>query len=84
MKACRLPPPPAKWKGKCEFNFTACNNKLIGARYLITFGDGTPVDEDGHGTHTASTAAGNFLGQANGTNCCAAHVYVASLAHLAV
>ncbi|KAK6163856.1 hypothetical protein DH2020_000720 [Rehmannia glutinosa] len=42
-----MPPPPAKWKGKCEFNFTACNNKLIGARYF-TYGNGTPMDEDGH------------------------------------
>ncbi|KAK4389378.1 Subtilisin-like protease SBT1.2 [Sesamum angolense] len=79
-----MPPPPAKWKGKCEFNFTACNNKLIGARYF-TFGNGTPLDEDGHGTYTASTAAGNFVpgasffGQANGTA-----VGVAPLAHLAV
>ncbi|KAK6158103.1 hypothetical protein DH2020_005417 [Rehmannia glutinosa] len=79
-----MPPPPAKWKGKCEFNFTACNNKLIGARYF-TYGNGTPMDEDGHGTHTASTAAGNFVaganyfGQANGTA-----VGIAPLAHLAV
>ncbi|KAB5564429.1 hypothetical protein DKX38_004483 [Salix brachista] len=27
-----MPPPPPKWKGKCEFNGTLCNNKLIGAR----------------------------------------------------
>jgi hypothetical protein len=27
-----MPPPPAKWKGKCEFEGMACNNKLIGAR----------------------------------------------------
>ncbi|KAI3468833.1 hypothetical protein Pfo_025496 [Paulownia fortunei] len=79
-----MPPPPDKWKGKCEFNFTACNNKLIGARYF-TFGNGTPLDEDGHGTHTASTAAGNFVaganffGQANGTA-----VGIAPLAHLAI
>ncbi|KAH6778952.1 hypothetical protein C2S52_010189 [Perilla frutescens var. hirtella] len=79
-----MPPPPAKWKGKCEFNFTACNNKLIGARYF-TFGQGTPLDGNGHGTHTASTAAGNFVagansfGQANGTA-----VGIAPRAHLAI
>lgn len=27
-----MPPPPAKWKGKREFEGMACNNKLIGAR----------------------------------------------------
>ncbi|XVE96467.1 hypothetical protein REPUB_Repub02eG0224500 [Reevesia pubescens] len=59
-------PPPAKWKGKCDkgANFTGCNNKVVGARYyqLDNTGpipdDPTPVDTDGHGTHTASTAAG--------------------------
>lgn len=55
-----MPPPPAKWKGRCDFNFTACNNKLIGARYFSS-ARGTPLDEMGHGTHTASTAAGNFV-----------------------
>ncbi|KAG8382325.1 hypothetical protein BUALT_Bualt05G0065700 [Buddleja alternifolia] len=79
-----LPPPPRKWKGKCEFNSTACNNKLIGARYFSN-GDGTPLDVEGHGTHTASTAAGNFVnganifGNANGTA-----VGVAPLAHIAM
>ncbi|XP_022743946.1 subtilisin-like protease SBT4.15 [Durio zibethinus] len=59
-------PPPAKWKGKCDkgANFTGCNNKVIGARYyqldssLPIMDDPTPVDTDGHGTHTASIAAG--------------------------
>ncbi|KAL0296060.1 UNVERIFIED_CONTAM: Subtilisin-like protease SBT1.7 [Sesamum radiatum] len=80
-----MPPPPAKWKGTCEFGFTsACNNKLIGARHFRN-GDGTPLDFDGHGTHTAATAAGNFVrganlfGMANGTA-----VGVAPLAHLAM
>ncbi|EYU18559.1 hypothetical protein MIMGU_mgv1a019487mg [Erythranthe guttata] len=59
------PPPPAKWKGVCEFNFTgACNNKLIRARHFRN-GNGTPLDSNGHGTHTAGTAAGNFVGGAN-------------------
>ncbi|KAL3849498.1 hypothetical protein ACJIZ3_011380 [Penstemon smallii] len=80
-----MPPPPAKWKGKCEFNFTGgCNNKLIGARHFGN-GDGTPVDFNGHGTHTASTAGGNFVrganlfGNADGTA-----VGIAPMAHLAI
>lgn len=64
-------PPPKKWKGACEGgkNFT-CNNKVIGARYYLT---DSARDEWGHGTHTASTAAGNavkdvsFYGLAQGT-----------------
>ncbi|CAL5066292.1 unnamed protein product [Urochloa decumbens] len=54
-----LPPPPAKWKGVCSSNFTSCNNKIIGAR---SYKDGNTtfsvLDDEGHGTHTASTAAG--------------------------
>lgn len=94
-----MPPPPAKWKGRCEFNFSACNNKLIGARSFnlatqaikgnrntfTTTADDSPIDEDGHGTHTASTAAGTFvegaeiLGNAKGIA-----VGMAPLAHLAI
>ncbi|CAI9095700.1 OLC1v1031697C2 [Oldenlandia corymbosa var. corymbosa] len=79
-----VPPPPAKWKGKCEFNTSVCNKKLIGARHFRN-GNGTPMDENGHGTHTAGTAAGNFVkganvfGNANGTA-----VGIAPLAHLAI
>lgn len=67
--------PPAKWKGSCVagqgFNpATMCNNKLIGAKFFdIGFrAFGAPLwptdyvgprDEDGHGSHTASTAGGN-------------------------
>jgi len=64
---------PESWNGECEpgeqFTEADCNNKLIGARWFI---DGAlqsgPIDQneirsardvDGHGTHTATTAAGN-------------------------
>ncbi|EER92040.1 hypothetical protein BDA96_01G343300 [Sorghum bicolor] len=66
-----LQPPPKGWKGTCEFKNIAgggCNNKIIGAR---AFGSAAvnstapPVDDAGHGTHTASTAAGNFVENAN-------------------
>jgi subtilisin family serine protease len=60
------------WNGECEtgerFAETDCNNKLIGARWFIDGAEDTgPIDEndfrsprdaDGHGTHTATTAAG--------------------------
>ncbi|EYU39034.1 hypothetical protein MIMGU_mgv1a019276mg, partial [Erythranthe guttata] len=80
-----MPPPPAEWKGKCEFNSSTCNNKLIGARNLVSGPTRPPVDDEGHGTHTASTAAGNFVqganvfGMANGTA-----VGIAPRAHLAM
>ncbi|KAJ0248204.1 PA domain-containing protein [Hirschfeldia incana] len=82
-------PIPSTWKGKCEVgtNFTAslCNRKLIGARFFARGYEAKkgPIDEtkefrsprdyNGHGTHTASTAAGSvvegasLLGFANGT-----------------
>ncbi len=61
------------WNGACEtgdsFDESHCNNKLIGARWFVDGADDTgPIDEnefrsprdaDGHGTHTATTAAGN-------------------------
>ncbi|MQM23900.1 hypothetical protein Taro_056970 [Colocasia esculenta] len=58
-----MPPPPAKWKGRCDFGASLCNNKLIGARTFVSgSAEGTPpVDDVGHGTHTASTAAGQFV-----------------------
>ncbi|KAF7006648.1 hypothetical protein CFC21_021673 [Triticum aestivum] len=52
-----VPPPPMKWKGSCKA--VRCNNKLIGAKSLV--GDDGSYDYDGHGTHTSSTAAGNFV-----------------------
>jgi subtilisin family serine protease len=53
-----IPPPPAKWKGSCKA--ARCNNKLIGAKSLIV-GDDDTDDYEGHGTHTSSTVAGNFV-----------------------
>ncbi|KAF5176042.1 Subtilisin-like protease SBT1.2 [Thalictrum thalictroides] len=69
-----MPPPPAKWKGRCEFNASDCNKKLIGARNFVSGASGQPpLDVEGNGTHTASTATGAFvknaavLGNAYGT-----------------
>ncbi|XP_028801168.1 subtilisin-like protease SBT4.14 isoform X2 [Neltuma alba] len=68
-----LGPPPAKWKGSCGHfaNFSGCNNKLIGAKYFKLDGNPdaedilSPIDVDGHGTHTSSTAAGNLVRNAS-------------------
>ncbi|XP_040362065.1 subtilisin-like protease SBT5.4 [Rosa chinensis] len=79
-------PIPSRWKGICQNDTTgfSCNRKLIGARY---FNKGHaalagPVldpyvysarDLNGHGSHTLSTAGGNFVpgasvfGVGNGT-----------------
>ncbi|KAL6340416.1 hypothetical protein AAG906_006077 [Vitis piasezkii] len=55
---------PKKWKGVCQGgkNFT-CNKKVIGARAYnsIDKNDDSARDTVGHGTHTASTAAGNIV-----------------------
>ncbi|KAL6651187.1 hypothetical protein ACP70R_010112 [Stipagrostis hirtigluma subsp. patula] len=65
-----MKPPPAKWKGRCDFNKTVCNNKLIGARSFFESAKWKwkglrdpvlPIQEGGHGTHTSSTAAGAFV-----------------------
>ncbi|CAO2040015.1 unnamed protein product [Urochloa humidicola] len=68
--ATGMKPPPAKWKGRCDFNASVCNNKLIGARSFYESAKWKwqgiddpvlPVSEGSHGTHTASTAAGAFV-----------------------
>lgn len=66
------PAPPRDWNGECEtgeeWTEDLCDNKIIGARWYV---DGygventlpedylSPRDGTGHGTHVASTAAGN-------------------------
>uniref|UniRef100_A0A803LYM1 Uncharacterized protein n=2 Tax=Chenopodium quinoa TaxID=63459 RepID=A0A803LYM1_CHEQI len=78
-------PVPSRWKGGCdsENDGVRCNRKLIGARYFdrgfiaaggnVTEALSSPRDVAGHGTHTLSTAGGNFvpgasvLGLVNGT-----------------
>ncbi|KAF3792720.1 Subtilisin-like protease SBT1-5 [Nymphaea thermarum] len=71
-----LSPVPDRWKGRCEnrttFSMSLCNRKLIGARsfskglrasglHIEDFDYDSPRDFDGHGTHTSSTAAGNYV-----------------------
>nr|KYP71866.1 Subtilisin-like protease [Cajanus cajan] len=65
---------PPTWKGKCEggqhFDPSLCNSKLIGARYFnqgvvavhgAEIGANSVRDSVGHGTHTSSTVAGNYV-----------------------
>ncbi|XP_058733827.1 subtilisin-like protease SBT5.3 [Vicia villosa] len=67
-------PIPKKWKGICQVAVMICR-KLIGAKYFYKGYQATPGaknvtfnsarDFDGHGTHTLSTAGGNFVAGAN-------------------
>ncbi|KAM3692835.1 hypothetical protein ACJW31_08G118900 [Castanea mollissima] len=65
-------PPPSKWKGTCQVrgNFTGCNNKVIGARFYnhastTPHPNPSPIDEEGHGSHTSSTIAGASIAGAS-------------------
>ncbi|KAM0867410.1 hypothetical protein ACQ4PT_042013 [Festuca glaucescens] len=82
-----VPSPPARWKGTCAATSGfRCNNKIIGARSFID-GSSGPGDESGHGTHVASTAAGNFVANASyfhGGQAAGKAAGTAPLAHLAI
>ncbi|KAM1162366.1 hypothetical protein ACFX2B_001345 [Malus domestica] len=72
---------PSGWKGVCEegtnFNSSNCNRNLIGARFFYKWYEATigpievktesksPRDNDGHGTHTSSTATGTAVSGAS-------------------
>lgn len=74
-------PVPKHWKGECESGITFpksfCNRKLVGARFFYrgyeatsgvmneTVESRSARDSDGHGTHTASTAAGRYVYKAS-------------------
>ncbi|KAI4351494.1 hypothetical protein L6164_005860 [Bauhinia variegata] len=82
-------PVPSKWRGTCELdsdnsNNFHCNRKLVGARYFnkgyqayvgkqLNASSHSARDSEGHGSHTLSTAGGNFVpgvsivGNGNGT-----------------
>ncbi|PIA24892.1 hypothetical protein AQUCO_15500003v1 [Aquilegia coerulea] len=50
-----MPPCASRWRGQCQageaFNASSCNRKVIGL----------PRDTNGHGSHTASIAAGQYV-----------------------
>jgi subtilisin family serine protease len=70
---------PKNWTAACVLDNATCNNKLIGAQYFNAAHGGdagiaatrpweylSARDYNAHGTHTASTAGGNFGVQATG------------------
>ncbi|KAM3300257.1 hypothetical protein ACQJBY_041336 [Aegilops geniculata] len=66
-------PVPSRWKGKCQvgpdWGSNNCSRKVIGARFYtagvaekyLKADSLSPRDHNGHGTHTASTAAGSIV-----------------------
>ncbi|KAG4388553.1 hypothetical protein GLYMA_09G195100v4 [Glycine max] len=76
-----MPAVPPGWKGQCQsgegFNASSCNRKVIGARYYRSGYEAAEGDSDakksfisardstGHGSHTASIAAGRFVANMN-------------------
>ncbi|KAL2334145.1 hypothetical protein Fmac_015358 [Flemingia macrophylla] len=75
-----MPAVPPGWKGQCQhgeaFNASSCNRKVIGARYYMTGYEAeeesdakisfrSARDSTGHGSHTASIAAGRYVPNMN-------------------
>lgn len=73
-----LGPIPSKWRGICDHGKDSsfhCNRKLIGARFFnrgyasavgsLNSSFESPRDNEGHGTHTLSTAGGNMVANAS-------------------
>ncbi|CAL0322494.1 unnamed protein product [Lupinus luteus] len=76
-----LGPVPSTWKGVCEtgnnFNSSNCNRKLVGARFFSKGYEAalgpidekiesrSPRDDDGHGSHTLTTAGGSAVAGAS-------------------
>ena len=71
-------PVPSRWRGKCQvgqgWDRNNCSRKIIGARFYTAGLDEeelkkvdylSPRDAEGHGTHTASTAAGSVVAGAS-------------------
>ncbi|KAF8751358.1 hypothetical protein HU200_012242 [Digitaria exilis] len=66
-------PVPARWRGECQvgepWDISNCSRKIIGARFYTAGMDEETLKSDyqsprgvnGHGTHTASTAAGSIV-----------------------
>jgi len=66
-------PVPSRWRGVCQvgqgWDLNNCSRKIIGARFYSAGQDEenlkmdflSPRDKGGHGTHTASTAAGSVV-----------------------
>lgn len=64
-----MPPPPARWRGRCKHaGVASCNNKLVGARDFTRHlrRPGTAPRPGTHGTHASSVAAGAFVRRAGG------------------
>ncbi|WJX94015.1 hypothetical protein P8452_75480 [Trifolium repens] len=75
-----MPEVPQGWKGRCQsgeaFNASTCNRKVIGARYYLSGYEAeeeshakvsfkSARDSAGHGSHTASIAAGRYVQNMN-------------------